>query len=602
MSGNETVEQLMLKVMLCTQIHSSCLMLTFKARRLDLTPNQQLAFIDGLVDGSTILVTMLRDRFPERLGPFDMKEIPIDCSELVLSSCSGADFTRYGTMWVMSQCSARGVGVDTMSAEELVAQVSPASTVTLTDFERRELNIPPETTHFCWSYQVANWDSMVLSTFPEVEALVKLGGYIYCDEARKVVQAKALMPSQDDTGGLQFRRPKLWNPSWTESLVQLGRFQPITIVELNKVGARHYCWLKPGERISGGNGEPLDSQPEVPHGGFAYLFHADPLQADETELNMDRYFAIASGDERTPAGRPSQNADFHLMEATNDQGGDISAPTLRPNEDFGAVPNEWAPRLEGLVRLESQDVLNMFSDLLNVTHKQTDNWTRDRGCRQHGVNQCKPPCIYQNKAPVPSEYILVGAWRNQNAELWSRYCAMRAAIAEECQLEPVPEPFDCLSCAHQFQALAGSQLQPLEWRLFHGSSANGCQDICAGNFKEELAGTGATWKVSGDTFGMPLYGFGIYFAEHITKADEYCKSDASGIFSVLLCRIVAGRVKIVTDNEFDPTLLKLEALDGKCHSVCGDRTRTLRKPYREVVVYESDQVYPEFLIQYVRRA
>jgi len=321
---------------------------------------------------------------------------------------------------------------------------------------------------------------------------------------------------------------------------------------------------------------------------------------------MDRYFAVTSGDER-PARRASassntnSNSSFHLMEAATNQDRTIFSPTLRPNEDFGAVPQEWAPRLEGLVRLESQEVLETFSNLLNVTHKKTDNWTRDRGCRQHGVNQCQPSCIFRNKAPVPSEYMLLGVWRNQNAELWSRYCAMRTAIFEECQLDPIPEPVHCQSCTHQFQALGGSQLHPLEWRLFHGSSTNICEDICAGNFKEELAGTGATWKNAGDTFGMPLYGFGIYFAEQITKADEYCKSDEPGVFSVLLCRIVAGRVKMVTDNEFDPTLLKSEALDGKCHSVCGDRTRTLGKPYREMVVYESDQVYPEFLIQYARQ-
>ena len=33
-----------------------------------------------------------------------------------------------------------------------------------------------------------------------------------------------------------------------------------------------------------------------------------------------------------------------------------------------------------------------------------------------------------------------------------------------------------------------------------------------------MAGTGATWKDSGASKGTPLYGFGFYFAERITKA------------------------------------------------------------------------------------
>ena len=47
-----------------------------------------------------------------------------------------------------------------------------------------------------------------------------------------------------------------------------GRFQRITIKSLNDLGAQHFCWLRPGEAIAG-----CATQPRVPHGGFAYLFH-----------------------------------------------------------------------------------------------------------------------------------------------------------------------------------------------------------------------------------------------------------------------------------------------------------------------------------------
>ena len=37
------------------------------------------------------------------------------------------------------------------------------------------------------------------------------------------------------------------------------------------------------------------------------------------------------------------------------------------------------------------------------------------------------------------------------------------------------------------------------------------------NFRLKLAGTGATWK-DGKEKGLPLYGYGAYFAECVTKA------------------------------------------------------------------------------------
>merc|ERR1712216_609725 len=60
-----------------------------------------------------------------------------------------------------------------------------------------------------------------------------------------------------------------------------------------------------------------------------------------------------------------------------------------------------------------------------------------------------------------------------------------------------------------------------EWRLLHGTSLDKCKSICESNFAVHLAGTGATWKDLGKDKGVPLYGFGLYLAERITKADEY---------------------------------------------------------------------------------
>jgi len=42
-------------------------------------------------------------------------------------------------------------------------------------------------------------------------------------------------------------------------------------------------------------------------------------------------------------------------------------------------------------------------------------------------------------------------------------------------------------------------------------------------------------------------------------------------------------------------------LDGPYHSVFGDRVTKLGKPYREIVVYERSQVFPEFILFYRRK-
>merc|ERR1712061_903526 len=81
-----------------------------------------------------------------------------------------------------------------------------------------------------------------------------------------------------------------------------------------------------------------------------------------------------------------------------------------------------------------------------------------------------------------------------------------------------------------------------EWRLFHGSSHVTCQSISSVNWQLDLSGTGATWKAAGDRRGVPLYGDGIYFAERITKADEYARqklegTSEAGFYYLMVCRV-----------------------------------------------------------------
>lgn len=252
--------------------------------------------------------------------------------------------------------------------------------------------------------------------------------------------------------------------------------------------------------------------------------------------------------------------------------------------------------------------LRSLQFLLDETHKESDNWTRDRGCSIHGVGRCKTECCYKNRAPVPTGYLLLSAHRNQNSMLWARYTLARAAILQDCasggcesaKVETSKAPFNEIDSSPLLEEVN-------EWRLLHGSSHSACRGICDKNFNLALAGTGSTWKKKGEAKGVSLYGNGIYFAERITKADEYAEpvvaaspGELSGICTLLVCRVVGGRTNVCMKNEIDAKALRDQVFAGPHHSVLGDRVKVLGKPYREVVLYDKDQIYPEFLITYVR--
>ncbi|CAE7286796.1 Tnks [Symbiodinium natans] len=267
-------------------------------------------------------------------------------------------------------------------------------------------------------------------------------------------------------------------------------------------------------------------------------------------------------------------------------------------------PLHWASGVTGLVKLTDSVILEKLSSLLICTHKEADNWTRDRGCVLHGVNACEPACIFKNKVAVPSGYRLTSAQRNQSPLHWARYSMIRAAILKELRARGGCKRVSTESSQEPFDRLDGAPLDERmnEWWLFHGSSEASCLAICERNFTLDLAGSGATWTRSGA--GTSLYGPGVYFAERITKADEYAVGSAgegdTTVYTVLLCRVVAGSPRVCTTNQIDTDRLREDILGGLHHSVLGDRVSELKKPFREIVVYDTDQVYPEFLLTYTR--
>lgn len=185
----------------------------------------------------------------------------------------------------------------------------------------------------------------------------------------------------------------------------------------------------------------------------------------------------------------------------------------------------------------------------------------------------------------------------------------RAAIKEECATPAEDVTYQIFQPWSALDVKGSEPLDPSinEWRLLHGSKLEACKSISKDNFRLKMAGRGATWKEAGKSAGTPLYGYGVYLAESSTKADEYAEPITDGLpldigcCSMLVCRVVGGLCRLVDTNEFDTDELRKDILDGPYHSVFGDRMVKLKKPFREIVVYNADQVFPEYILYYKRK-
>jgi hypothetical protein len=198
-------------------------------------------------------------------------------------------------------------------------------------------------------------------------------------------------------------------------------------------------------------------------------------------------------------------------------------------------------------------------------------------------------------AKVPDKLVVEKAWRVQNAQNWKEYSQRVEEVTNQLKNlkkggKTVMDKVDRLkTVVPEFQSDDSYQLSKAcnaAW-LFHGTSAG--EAIAKSDFRVDLSGTNAG----------TLYGRGVYLAESVSKSDEYTREDAEGLRQILICRAALGNILYV-DEAFPNT----EELERKCmneefHSVLGDREKA-RGTYREFIVYDEDQVYPEFVVWYKR--
>mmetsp|Transcript_17096 Transcript_17096/g.38848 ORF Transcript_17096/g.38848 Transcript_17096/m.38848 type:complete len:533 (-) Transcript_17096:6-1604(-) len=268
----------------------------------------------------------------------------------------------------------------------------------------------------------------------------------------------------------------------------------------------------------------------------------------------------------------------HKSRAVADREGHHSVP----------LPDYWDNHTEDFNEIVDlgKAALPEFQKLVDRTYRNV--WTRDRS--KHNPTNTK----------VPTGFQVVRVQRCENRDNWQEFCAKRAMHLTEAH-EAAKEGRDHIvqykdiKTTVAWHEIGGAKADRLahecnEWYLFHGTSPEAAKMICTTDFKVSLAG--------GNT--GTLYGRGLYFAESITKSDEYAKPNANGVYGVLMCRILGGRVRYT--DEVSPAVEDLvqSVVEGKYDSVCGDREKC-RGTYREFVIFDTEDVYPEYIIEYKRK-
>jgi len=190
---------------------------------------------------------------------------------------------------------------------------------------------------------------------------------------------------------------------------------------------------------------------------------------------------------------------------------------------------------------------------------------------------------------------LIRGVRLQNWPAWSGYKRRQQAIKEDLKsLE-----WDERASAIEADPVTASQLESLgialdrdancRW-LFHGITSQAAARVSDPDFDIGMAGA---------EDGV-LYGRGAYLAEYCSHVDRSVPEDDQGLRCLLVCRTMLGN--LLRDDAVLPDKVHLIDLctGGEYHGLLGDRSERCPGSLRDFVVYDKDQVYPEFLLWYRR--
>jgi len=259
----------------------------------------------------------------------------------------------------------------------------------------------------------------------------------------------------------------------------------------------------------------------------------------------------------------------------------------------------------GVVAFQKQPghVVKEMQSLFDATYRKV--YTRDR-----------------RGAPIPDRFKILEVHRVMNDQVWREYACrredVRARLAGARPQVPDGGTHTMKYLATKpggIDAAALPELDPKvnEAWLFHGTTREAAEGIAENDFRLDLTGSNAG----------TLYGKGIYLAENATKSDEYGEGTKGPTGEeavlgfeeprpprgpppalvreshILLCRSILGKVNYTDDLRPDPDRLQKSCLIGQFDSVLGDRLKR-NGTFRELIVYNDDHVYPEYIVRYER--
>ncbi|XP_058630288.1 protein mono-ADP-ribosyltransferase PARP11 isoform X2 [Onychostoma macrolepis] len=152
---------------------------------------------------------------------------------------------------------------------------------------------------------------------------------------------------------------------------------------------------------------------------------------------------------------------------------------------------------------------------------------------------------------------IISIKRIQNMDLWELFCRKKI----------------------QLMRIKG-QSDIEEQMLFHGTDAKNVQSICTFNFNCRLSDKKRRGHV---------YGKGTYFAKHASFANKYSNT-RQGTKVMLLARVIVGKYKTGHEDYCTPN----DDQNENIHDSCVDNTLYPRV----FVIFDSNQIYPEYVLEY----
>ncbi|XP_029318294.1 protein mono-ADP-ribosyltransferase PARP11-like [Cottoperca gobio] len=166
---------------------------------------------------------------------------------------------------------------------------------------------------------------------------------------------------------------------------------------------------------------------------------------------------------------------------------------------------------------------------------------------------------------------VVSISRIQNLDLWELYCRKKKQLMRIQRVKEIQEK-----------------------RLFHGTEITNVDGICKYNFDIRLSGQHGN-----------MYGKGTYFSKHASYADKYSRGSTGplplyggetrgvqGEYTkiIFLARVMIGKSTVGQKDFQKPD----HGSPNNTHDSCVDDV-THPKIF---VIFDSNQIYPEYLIQY----